>query len=138
MKVAFQFTGPALLGRIQRLRKDRSVAQFLKDCLLSGIAAAEQREKGPAPIRLERARPEFRRLSAAEITEALRFRGNGPVRDEISRLVSLYAPVLAPEASAVRPAGTLRLDVRCPIEEAAASLAFRALKRPSALRATIH
>ena len=80
------------------------------------------------PVPLERARPEFRWTSAAEIAEAMAAEAQGDIGDEISRLVGLYKPVLAPRASALRPAGMLRLDVRCPIERVAASLAFHALR----------
>lgn len=136
VKVTFQFTGARVLDRIARLRKDKSIGQFLKECLVNGLVAAEKRQS-PRPITLERTRPEFRTVDAAQIADALK-EGNrrDPVYREVSRLINLYAPVLAPRARELRPAGTLRLDVRCPIERVAAGLAFRAMKNQAPV--TIH
>lgn len=136
MKVAFQFAGPRLLTRIAQLRGQKTVSQFLKECLITGLVTAEKDAQKAVPVALERARSEFRRLSAADVATALKACApRDPVCGEVSRLVGLYAPVLASQSSAVLPAGVLKLDVRCAVEQAAANLAFRALKKP---RATVH
>jgi hypothetical protein len=139
MKASFHFTGPKILSRIERLRGGRPAAQFLKECLLTGLALAEKREQNT--VRLERARPAFKDLDFPSIAAALQDRGSrNPVCLEVRRLARLYTPLLLPRTRALKPAGTLRLDVRCPIEKIAADLAFRALAQGSNARAsgTIH
>jgi hypothetical protein len=136
MKVSFQFAGPKILCHIERLRQGAPTGQFLKDCLLTGLALA-----GQATIRLERTRPEFAALDFRVIADALKDPAHkNPVGQEITRLMRLYAPVLLPRTRALKPAGKLRLDVRCPIERVAADLAFRALTqhRPVPAGGTIH
>ncbi len=141
MKVTFQFSGPKVLDQITRLRGGRPVGQFLRDCLMTGLTVADRKSGAmPAPVPLARALSQFRRLEATQVAKALRADSRGdPVCREVSRLVGLYKPVLAPCASALKPAGLLRLDVRCPIEEVAANLAFRALtSRHRPAHATVH
>ena len=112
----------------------KTVIEVITPKIMGGIAqwrqssrAAEKRTT-PPPVPLERAKPEFRWTSAEEIAAAMTDETEGPVHAEISRLAGLYAPVLAPKASALHPAGMMRLDVRCPIERVAASLVFQQLK----------
>jgi hypothetical protein len=136
MKVTFHFTGPKVIAQIARLRGTKPVGQFLRECLMTGLAAADRKGRASGPVTLARALPAFRRLDAARVSAALREDDRAdPVCAEVSRLVALYRPVLAPCATALKPAGLLRLDVRCPIEEVAASLAFRTLTAPRAPRA---
>ncbi|MEZ0223980.1 MAG: hypothetical protein ACAH83_05460 [Alphaproteobacteria bacterium] len=125
MKVSFHFAGPQILSRIERLRRGRPAGQFLKQCLLTGLALAEKRDLNT--VRLERARPGFEALDFAAVAEALQDTSRvNPVGLEVRRLARLYAPALLPRTRTLKPSGKLRLDVRCPIEKVAADLAFRA------------
>ena len=115
MRTTVETVKPHILGLVARWRKRRVTAK-----------------RAPLYVPLARAKPEFQATTAAEIAAVMAGKTlGGPIRQEISRLIALYAPVLAPKAASLPPSALLRLDVRCPIERVAASLAMHASLKPA-------
>lgn len=138
MAITYKIDDEKLLEQIERLRGDIPAKEFVGRIIKAGlrVAGAEfQQIKAGKPLKFAAAKPEFKTLDVAAITNALKDKDpNHPVKLEVSRLVNDYMAQLADYAkdNGNNLPKSLRVSANAPIEKMAFQITVEGIKQASA------
>lgn len=137
MGITVKITDKKQLEQINALRGEKTAEEFAAMCLQAGLRVAELQKqvvttggKGKQ-MKFSAAKPEFKTLDVAAITEALKGKDTkNPVKLEVNRLVSAYAAELRGFAKRNdnKLPGRLQLPAAAPIEKVAMEITAQAFK----------
>lgn len=131
MQISIEITDERQLALIEKLRGKFSVEEFVQQAAQAGLKLAEQNlQQQGKPIKFSSAKPEFKALDVAAVTEALKDKDpQHPVKIEVSRLINDYTAQLRTHAQANgnRLPKTLQLTTQVPIERVAFQITAEAI-----------
>lgn len=135
MAITIKIEDEKQLEQIERLRGKMPVKEFASRVIAAGLRAAEaelQQAKSGKAMRFAAARPEFKALDVAAITDALKDQDpKNPVKLEVGRLVSNYTAQLQDHAKKNdnKLPASLRVEAKAAIEKVAFQITVEAIKQ---------
>lgn len=135
MAITIKIEDEKQLEQIERLRGKMPVKEFTALVVKAGLRAAEaelQQAKSGKAMRFAAAKPEFKTLDVAAITDALKDQDpKNPVKLEVGRLVSNYTAQLQDHAKKYdnKLPASLRVEAKAAIEKVAFQITVEAIKQ---------